>query len=78
VVLSVAEECADEGADEGADGIGITQGTDTLDESAYLLDLWWSRQAPLVVTGRMRGASDPGADGPSNLVLPLSPPPTRH
>ena len=53
--------------DEGADGVVLTHGTDTLEETAFLLERYWDREAPLVVTGAMRPASDLGADGPANL-----------
>lgn len=60
-------ERARHAVDQGAEGIVLTHGTDTLEETAFVLNRYWDRPAPLVVTGAMRPASAPGADGPANL-----------
>ncbi|WP_114853364.1 asparaginase [Brachybacterium sp. YJGR34] len=65
--LRDALEAARRAVDEGAPGVVLTHGTDTLEESAFLLDRYWDREEPLVVTGAMRPASELGADGPANL-----------
>ena len=50
------------------DGVVITHGTDTLEESAYFLDLFLNTKKPVVFTGSMRNFSELGFDGLSNLV----------
>ena len=53
------------------DGIVITHGTDTLEETAYFLDLTIDTSKPIVITGAMRSSSELGYDGPFNLATSI-------
>ncbi len=50
------------------DGVVITHGTDTLEETAYMLDLVLTTRKPVIFTAAMRSGSELGLDGPRNIV----------
>lgn len=56
---------------EDVDGVVVTHGTDSLEETAYLLDLTIKSEKPVVVTGSMRNSSELGYDGPANLAAAI-------
>jgi L-asparaginase len=52
-------------------GVVVTHGTDSLEETAYLLDLTLKTDKPIIVTGSMRSGSELGYDGPANLAASI-------
>jgi L-asparaginase len=66
-MMELARSIEGQLAGERVDGIVITHGTDTLEETAYLLDLVLCSEKPVVFVGAMRNSSELGWDGPANL-----------
>lgn len=69
--LAALAERIERSAGEGFDGVVVTQGTDTLEETSFALDLLAPAQR-LVFTGAMRNPTVAGPDGPANLLAAVS------
>jgi L-asparaginase len=67
ILLKVAKRINQAANDAGVDGIVITHGTDTLEESAFFLNLTVKTTKPVVMVGSMRPSTAVSADGPLNL-----------
>lgn len=70
-IAGLAQSFAQDDAN-GIAGIVVVQGTDTIDETSFLIDLLYAGDAGVIVTGAMRGASALSADGPGNLYAAIS------
>jgi len=70
IMLELAHFIKDE-LNHGYDGVVITHGTDTLEETAYFLQLTVGAPIPVVLTGAMRSSNEVGSDGEFNLITAL-------
>ncbi|GAA0922772.1 asparaginase [Kribbella koreensis] len=61
-------DAASKAISNGATGVVVTQGSDTLEETAFLVDQVWPHSQPFVLTGAMRNPTLAGPDGPANLL----------
>ena len=67
ILLTVAKRINELAKSPGVDGFVITHGTDTLEESAFFLNLTVKTDKPVVMVGSMRPSTAVSADGPLNL-----------
>ncbi len=67
ILLALSKRIAELAKQTDVDGIVITHGTDTMEESAYFLNLVCKTDKPIVLVGSMRPSTAVSADGPLNL-----------
>ncbi len=71
LMMELARQIRSTLADEQFGGIVVTHGTDTLEETAYLVDLFVANEKPIVFVGAMRSSSELDWDGDTNLTAAI-------
>ncbi|MGL5067060.1 MAG: asparaginase [Sarcina sp.] len=71
LMLELSKEVQKLADRDDIDGVVVTHGTDTLEETSYLVDLTTRTEKPIVFTGAMRSSSELGYDGPANLAASI-------
>ncbi|WP_458190322.1 asparaginase [Haladaptatus sp. NG-WS-4] len=66
--LETLRQTIEQGVADSTDGIVVTHGTDTMEESAYYLDLTLDIDVPVIFTGAQRRPDEVSSDGPANLL----------
>ena len=69
--LTVIAAVMDELSSDGVEGVVIVQGTDTIEETAFAVELLCAPKLTIAFTGALRAASQFGADGPANLAAAI-------
>ena len=67
LALALARRVAEHMSRPGVAGVVVTHGTDTMEESVYLVDRLHGSDTPVVLTGAQRGADQADSDGPRNV-----------
>ena len=72
LLIGLAQRVSELADDDAVDGIVITHGTDTLEETAYFLHLVLATSKPVVLVGSMRPPTALSADGPRNIFAAVT------
>jgi L-asparaginase len=67
LALALARRVVEQARRPEVSGVVVTHGTDTMEETVYLVDRLLDADTPVVLTGAQRGADQPDADGPRNF-----------